>query len=134
MGVVSNVLTFVNPISHGVKEDPPSHGGGYYNHGLKQIFSYRFLAVSLHISIVLYIRTSHAMELSLASKLCIWGPFKDREKLKKIEGPLTLEGCQTKSGVARAFNFLKKNDGRGHTLKVKKYRQLISMFKLCYMR
>ena len=35
-------------------------GGGYYNHGLKKIFSYRFLAVSLHISIVLYIRTSHA--------------------------------------------------------------------------
>ena len=50
----------LNPISHGLKEDPPSHGGGYYNHGLKQILSYIFLAVSLHISIVLYIRTFHA--------------------------------------------------------------------------
>jgi hypothetical protein len=36
---------------------------GYYYHWLKTIFSYRFLTVSLHISIVLYIRTSHAKEI-----------------------------------------------------------------------
>ena len=58
-GMKSNLL--VNPTSHGVYEDPRSHGrGGYYNHGFKKIFPGRFLAVSLHISILLYIRTSHA--------------------------------------------------------------------------
>ena len=57
-------------------------GGRYYNHGLKQIFPYRFLAVSF--------------------------PKFIKEKLKKIEGPLTLEDRQTKSGAARAFNFFLK--------------------------
>jgi hypothetical protein len=33
--------------------------GGYFNHGLKRIFPGRFLAVSIHISILLYIRTSY---------------------------------------------------------------------------
>ena len=35
-------------------------GGGYYNHGMKNLFPDRFLAVSLHISILLYIRTFHS--------------------------------------------------------------------------
>ena len=35
-------------------------GGGYYDRGLKNIFPDRFMVVSFHISIVLYIRTSHA--------------------------------------------------------------------------
>ena len=35
-------------------------GGGYCNHGLKKIFPGRFMAVSLHISSLLYIRTSHS--------------------------------------------------------------------------
>ena len=35
-------------------------GGGYCNHGFKQIFPDIFLAVSLHISILLYVRTSHS--------------------------------------------------------------------------
>jgi hypothetical protein len=56
-------------------------------------------------------------DLSLASKLWIWGPSKNRaqklenfgfkfikEKLKKIEGPLTSDGHQMKPGAARAFN------------------------------
>jgi hypothetical protein len=30
------------------------------------------------------------------------------EKWKKTEGPLTLEGRQTKSGAARAFKFKRK--------------------------
>ena len=51
----------LNPISHGVKVDSPSHGGGsYYDHRLKNIFPDRFMVVSFHILIVLYIRTSHA--------------------------------------------------------------------------
>jgi hypothetical protein len=56
-------------------------------------------------------------ELSLASKLCIWGLFKIvpknskksawkfiKKKLKnKMEKPLTLEGRQTKSGAAKGL-------------------------------
>ena len=97
-------------------------GGGYYNHGLKQIFPYRFLAVSLHISIVLYIRTSHAKGIISSFKTLDLRAFQKsspkarkksaskfiKEKLKKIEGPLTLEDRQTKSGAARAFNFFFK--------------------------
>jgi hypothetical protein len=59
---------------------------GYYDHGLKKIFPGRFLAVPLHISIVLYIRASHAKRLPLASKLWIRGPFKNRaQKLEKLQ-------------------------------------------------
>ena len=58
-------------------------------------------------------------EMSLSSKLWIWGPFKNwTQKLEnrrlqiykgkieeKIEGTLFLEGRQTKPGAARAFIF-----------------------------
>jgi hypothetical protein len=106
-----------------VKENPLSHrGGGYYDHSLKQIFPGRLLAVSLHISIVLYIRTYHAKGFDSSFKTLDLRAFqksspKDRktsasklikEKWKKIEGPLNSDGRQTKPGAARAFNFFLK--------------------------
>ena len=97
-------------------------GGGYYDHGLNKIFPDRFLALSLHISIVLYIRTSHAkgivssfktLDLRAFQKLSPKARKKSasefiKKKLKKNVGPVTFEGCQTKSGAARAFNFFFK--------------------------
>ena len=44
--------------------------------------------------------------------------------MKKIGGPLTLEGRQTKPRAARALNFF-LNDGEGHTLKVNKDWQIV---------
>ena len=72
MGVVSNVLTFVNPISHGVKEDPPSHGGGtIITTGLNKYFPTDFW-LFLYIYQLCYISGPPMQkELSLASKLCI---------------------------------------------------------------
>jgi hypothetical protein len=100
-------ITF-NPTSHWVKEDPQSQGGGggYYNHGLKQIFPGRFLAVSLHISILLYIRTSHSRGNVSSFKTLDLGAFQKsdpkaqkssasksiKEKRKKMIGPLLFRG------------------------------------------
>ena len=104
----------INPISHEVKQDPPSHGGGvYYDHGLKQIFPDRFLALSLHISIVLYIRTSHAKGIVSSFKTLDLRAFQKlspktqknvvskfiKEKLKKLRGPFTSDGRRTKPGA-----------------------------------
>ena len=78
-------LSSLNPISHGVKEDPPSYGGAIITTGLTKYFptdSWLFL----YIYQLCYV-SGHPMqkELSLASKLCIWGPFKNRtQKLKKV--------------------------------------------------
>ena len=59
-----------NPISHGVKEDPPSHGGGaIITKGLNKYFPTDFWQF-LYIYQLCYI-SGHPMqkELSLASKL-----------------------------------------------------------------
>ena len=84
--------------------------GGYYKHGFKKVFPGRYLAVSLHLSILLYIRTSHSKgnvssfktqdsrafqksnpkpRKSLATKFI-------KEKLEKCNGLLSSEGRQTK--------------------------------------
>jgi hypothetical protein len=71
---------------------------------------------------VLYIRTSHAkgivssfktLDLRAFQKLSPKAQKKSapkfiEEKLKKLRGPLTSDGCQTKPGAARAFNFFLK--------------------------
>ena len=96
--------------------------GGYYNHGLKKIFPYRILTVALHISIVLYIRASHAKGIVSSFKTLDVRAFQKsnpkarkkstsnfiKEKWKKMVGPLTLEGRQKISRTARAFNFFFK--------------------------
>ena len=97
-------------------------GGGYYDHGLKNIFSNIFLAVSLQISIVVYIRTSHAKGCVSSIKTLDLRAFQKsspkarkmsapkfiKEKSEKFKGPLTSDGRQTKTVAARAFNsFLK---------------------------
>ena len=43
-----------------------------------------------------------------------------------------IEGCQTKPVAARPLNSFFVYEGEGHTLKVNKYWQLLSMLKLCY--
>ena len=105
-----------------MKEDPLSHRGGYYDHGLNKIFPGRFLAGSLHISIVLYIRTYHAKGIDSSFKTLDLRAFQKsspkarktsaskfiKEKFKKIEGPLTSDGHQTKPGAARGFNLFFK--------------------------
>ena len=48
----------------------------YYNHGLNKIFPGRFLAVSLHISILLYIRISHSR--GQVSRFQLWRPFRNQ--------------------------------------------------------
>ena len=81
-------------------------GGGYYDPGLKQIFPDRFLALSSPISIVLYIRPSHAkgivssfktLDLRAFQKLSPKARKKSAfkfidKKLKKWRGPLTSDG------------------------------------------
>jgi hypothetical protein len=70
-------------------------GGGYYNHRLKNILPGRFLAVSLLLSILLYIRTSHSTGKVSGFKIQDLGASSTltfiKGKLKKIEGPLSLE-------------------------------------------
>ena len=120
-------------------------GVGYYNQGLNKIFSGRFLAVYLHISILLYIRTFHSrgkvssfktQDLVAFSKLNPKARKLSalkfiRKKMKKLYGPLSLEGCQMKPGAARAFNFF-LNDGKGHTVKVNENWQSLFMIRLHY--
>ena len=60
-------------------------GGGYYNHGFKKIFPSRFLAVSLHISSVLYIRTYHAKGIDSSFKTLDLRAFqKSSPKARKL--------------------------------------------------
>ena len=80
-------------------------GGGYYDHGLKKIFPDRFLPVSLQISIVVYIRTSHAKGFVSSIKT------------------LDLRAFQISSPKARkmsASNFIKENwkKSRAHSLRM----------------
>ena len=75
---ISGVWLFINPISHGVKQDPPSHGGGdIMTTGLKKYFltdSWLFL----YTYQLCYISGPPMQkELNLASKLWICGPFKN---------------------------------------------------------
>ena len=97
-----------------------------------QIFPCRFLAVSLHKSILLYIRTSHSRGNVSSLKTQDLGAFQKsnpkagkskfiKEKLKKIREQLSSEGRQTKLCDV-------------HTLKVNKDRQLLLMLKLHNMR
>jgi hypothetical protein len=51
-------------------------GGGYYNQGLKKIFPGRFLALSLHISILLNSRTSNSRRNISSFKTQDLGAFK----------------------------------------------------------
>jgi hypothetical protein len=99
----------LNPTRHGVKDDPRSHGGG----GLLYFKPGRFLAVSLHKSILLYIRTSHSRGNVSSFKTLDLGAFQKsnskapkssaskfvKEKLKKKRGLLSFEGRQTKSAM-----------------------------------
>ena len=95
---------------------------GLCNNGLKKIFPDRFLAVSLQISIVVYIRTSHAkgfvssiktldlraFQISSPKARKMSAPKFIKEKSEKIKGPLTSDGRQKKPVAARAFkSFLK---------------------------
>ena len=99
-----------NPTSHKVKEDPQSHrGGAIMTTGKKNIFPSSFLAVSLHISILLYIRTSHSRGNVSSFKTLDLGAFQKsnpkaqkslaskfiKEKLKKMRGRFSFEGHQT---------------------------------------
>ena len=68
-------------------------GGGYCNHGLKKIFPDRFLAVSLHISIVLYVRTSHSKGNGSSFKTQAWGAFqKSDPKARKLSASKFIKG------------------------------------------
>ena len=81
-------------------------GGGYYDHGPEKIFPHRFLAVSLQISIVVYIKTSHAKGFVSSIKTLDLRAFQIlspkarkmsslkfiKEKSEKIKGPLTSDG------------------------------------------
>ena len=51
----------------------------------------------------------------------------NKGKIRKIEGPLSLEGRHTKPQAARALNF--QNAGEEHTIKLNKDLQFISMLK-----
>ena len=83
--------------------------------------------------------------MCLASKLSIWGLSKInpkspkmvgfriyKGKLKKIEGPLSLDAKHNPVQLEPTNLF--QNDGEGHTLKVNNYRQLLCMLKLHYMQ
>ena len=97
-------------------------GGGYYDHGLKTIFFDRFLAVSLHISIEIYIRTFHAKGFVSSFKTLALRALQkssrkarkssDRKFIKgkssKIDGPQTSDGRQTRPRPARALIFFFK--------------------------
>ena len=94
-------------------------GGGYYDHGLKKLFPDRFLAVSLHISIKIYIRTFHVKGFASSFKTLDLRAFQKssqkaqkmsapkfiKQKSEKINGPLDSDGRQTKCRAARALNF-----------------------------
>ena len=67
--------------------------GGYYDHGLKNIFPDRFLAVSFHISIVLYIRTSHAKGIVSSFKtLDLMAIQKSSPKARKTSASKFIKG------------------------------------------
>ena len=84
-------------------------GGSYYNHGLKTIFPGRFLAVSLHMSI-LQLQNSGFGGLSKirtqSMKIVSFEIYKGKIERKNYR-PLSLEGHQTKPRAARAFNYHK---------------------------
>ena len=82
-------------------------GGGYCNHGLKKYFL-ADICLFLYTYQLCYISGPPIQkEMVLASKLWLWGPFKNRTQ--KLENCwLSLEGRQTKTGAARSLkSFLK---------------------------
>ena len=95
-------------------------GGGYYNHGLKKLFPGRFLTVSLHISILLYIRTSDSRGNVSSFKTQDLGALQKsdpkarkssasefiKEKLKKLRGGFLSRAAKRNSEQLEPSNFL----------------------------
>ena len=72
--------------------------GGYYDHGLKKIFPDRFLAVSLHISIEIYIRTFHVKGYASSFKTLDLRAFqKSSRKARKTSAPKFMKEKSEKS-------------------------------------
>lgn len=104
--------------------DPGSHRlwGSDYDHGWKMIFFDRFFAVSLHISIEIYIRTFHSKGFVSSFKTLALRAFQKssrkarkssnrkfiKGKSTKFDGPRTSDGRQTRPRPARALIFFLK--------------------------